>query len=661
MNDNKDIIEDNSTNLFRVFERIFKELSNEPRIDETLMIHQYILVEFVKRYRIGSQKGLCVYMEMGSGKTHPMCAIAVNGLMKKYKIFMFMHFAQNEVVKKIMNEMIMRLKDDGMKKLEDRLEHQIKFVQIITPKKYIDVIVGDQIDEMSQDELSDKLSRIMKNSSMLMGKNKTVRNKIFLFDECHIFFSMIAKKHAIANMFYRFLSSIDESNLIYYFTGTIIKTDPFEIHALNSLTTSVVRNPGFERLPGTVPEFRNMFVDANGRLKNEKIFMRRIYGLVYYVGSKRTVTDKPELKERSYITCPMTTFEFIQYLNMRANELSEMLKNLKQNKAIETDEESTSYGKPIHTASTINSRFFCAGGVKSKYDTALKLVKDTYGMALIYTTFSTKLSPKIASIFTEAGMGVEFITGETPPDQRQTIVEKVNNSDNRRGEKTKVVILSSVGEMMLNFFNVTLSIVFTPPSTVSQIEQFEMRGVRPGSLKHLPPEKRYVESVVLLSAANPDITPVQWEGYISNMDALKVEREGTIEERGMRSKIFRNNSIKTFSDAIKKASINCDNVEMECYKLEANDMPLYANTAAIDISLPEPSKEQEQITCKGYAVEIDGDKYFYRFDKDKNIEIYETNQLTGTASIIDSGKTDIIEKIKDIAEKKISSINKEGK
>ena len=650
--DDINVINDNNTDMFRIIDKAFSVIREEPVLDKTLMIHQYLLVEFVKRYRIRNQKGLCVYMEMGSGKTHPMCKIALDNLMRNYRVFFFIHHAQGSFVKRIMNEMFMNLGKEGMDKLEKRMESQIKYMPLVTPKKYKDSIIDDIADRMTEEELSDKISRIV-GSINLSYKGKEVRNKIFLFDECHIFFSMIAKNNPTANMFYRYLSKLDDSNLIYYFTGTIIKNNPYELKALNTL---IVKKHGlvtYSRIPETFTEFQSHFINTeNGKLKNKNVFMNRIYGLIYYVGSKRDITDKPILVERNYILCEMSTAEFANYLNLRIAELKNKKELADRSKSVETDQESMSYGKLIQVASTNSSRLFCSGMVESKYKEALRLVKDTYGVALIYTIFPKTISPKLTKFFTDAGYGVDLITGETPIEQRQLVVDKVNADDNRRGEKIKVVILSSVGEMMLNFFNVTMSIVFAAPAELTQIEQFEMRGVRPGSLKHLPPEKRYVESHVLLSCVNSSITTQQWDEYISNNLYLRIERSGTIEERSMREKILRYESLKTFVDAIQESSINCSNIERKCYKLEANDMPLYYDNISDDLLLPPASKQQEEIKSVGRSIIIDNIKYFYNTDDENKLHIYEYNSITGTSSLIENPDPEILNKILNVSKNK---------
>jgi Helicase conserved C-terminal domain/Type III restriction enzyme, res subunit len=75
-------------------------------------------------------------------------------------------------------------------------------------------------------------------------------------------------------------------------------------------------------LPDTLEEFKSMFIEDDGRIKNLEKFKRRIIGLTSYFRSAQEELLPKFNKEEDYhiVKCPMSNYQFKEYENIRIEE-----------------------------------------------------------------------------------------------------------------------------------------------------------------------------------------------------------------------------------------------------------------------------------------------------------------------------------------------------
>ena len=644
------LIEPNTTNMFAQINEVINSIRREPGLDSTLLFHQFLLFEFTRKYQIKNSKGLLAYMECGSGKTFTYTPMIADAAAIGKTTFALIHKTQHEYVKRVLMQMIPKFGKKGIQNVENYMNRNVKFVSLSKSDSYTQMMVENE-ESLTDMEIRIKLEKILTDKN---NRNiRYVHNKLFIVDECDALFHKTVHGSIYANLFYEFLKKLNATNRIYFFTGTPIRNDPFELKFLNTLAvdTGGRYNP---IIPETFEDFKAVFTKNDGSLKNKELFMRRLYGLIYYTPSEEETVDIPNLEGPDIDLCTMSKEEFSTYMTHRMVEIRQS----REDKAPITDsrEFTVKYGKNVNVSGSNESFNLCIAGVKEKYDKTIDYINKTKRMAIIYITRHSIL-PELARRLNENKIKFGVLIGETKMEEREQIMKLANSRENIKCELLKVVIISAVGEVGYNFMNATLVVMFSPPQTKSSEIQIYKRAIRPGSLADMSKQDRVVKVVILVSAIPANVSDVQWNIYILNCPRLEDEKKGTREYLMYLRNIREFNIHETFLAALREASINCDNKKYSCFGCQPNNMPLYTDDIFLDVESPSPCIAYEKVKKKGSSIIVKIDnierKFFYTTDAETGeINIYEYMPLLNVSALVD--KADKFE----LYSKVLSEINK---
>ncbi len=142
------------------------------------------------------------------------------------------------------------------------------------------------------------------------------------------------------------------------------------------------------------------------------------------------------------------------------------------------------------------------------------------GKSVVYSSYIGSGVEIIKELLEKEGIGVSYISGVVPKDQRTEIVKEYNSG------KKPVLLITKAGGEGLDLKKTTNVIMFEPTWTGSSREQIFGRGVRNGSHKDLPESLRHVDCYVLLM-----VKPRQPKGYNIKKDPRKMYRQPSGDKR----------------------------------------------------------------------------------------------------------------------------------
>lgn len=189
----------------------------------------------------------------------------------------------------------------------------------------------------------------------------------------------------------------------------------------------------------------------------------------------------------------------------------------------------------------------------------LAIVFTTYispGKVLVYTNYVAmegidmlKVYFKLAGFndytIAEENMGFCEYHGRIDPKERVRIKQMFNNSDNIRGNKCKIILLSPSATEGIQLLNIRQEHILEPYWTEVRIQQVIGRGIRQCSHKELPISERVV-NIYRYKVIKPDV--------IDTDDIIKFTTDEYIEDQAK----AKANLIESFLSAMKEAAIDCE-------------------------------------------------------------------------------------------------------
>lgn len=537
----------------------------------------------------------------------------------------------------------------------------------------------------------------------------SLENKVVIVDEAHNLFNSISNGSKLANEFYDMIMNTKNIKLI-FLTGTPIINDPFEISICFNMLHGPIQTNNKKRgkknyltiMPEYYIDFKKFFVDqSTGNIKNEDKFKNRIYGLVSYYGDmyfekQLSVSDdlKKTMSKENYPDRLPIKFEIIEMSQLQNVEYSKARDKEKHESSGfkgSSDDESTEVRanyfnggaivKDKNLASTsyrIKSRQMCNIYIDptiklekfniSKYSPKLEAIFNNINknykemISLVYSTFLEYGILAFAKVlelhgyklfnetkYEEGQHYYAIYSGDQTPEERESILKKLNTEDNKHGKYISVLLISKSGTEGLDCKCIRSVHIMEPYWNFSLLQQIIARGVRYKSHIMLPEKERNVQTHIYLSDYNKDFLQNEKNKIKQRPGAKKQKSIELTTDINMFKNALRNQElIYKFLKAIASTSIECNffnkGYNYDCFSCVPNDKKLYDEDIQTDMTISNNCMKSKKVKAEEVVI---NDKKFYYVKNDNGVEVYEYN-----SSLDGYTKTDnelAIKKIMDLA------------
>jgi hypothetical protein len=401
-------------------------------------------------------------------------------------------------------------------------------------------------------------------------------NKIIIVDEAHRLFSSIINVGTINGPVLHDKIYRARNSKVLFLTGSPIVGDVYEAVQMFNLLKGPIYDEINKRqmplFPESISKFYEYFVDRKtGEIKNPRIFMERITGLVsFHAGAKDENRNiYPEIVSKKIEFVQMSELQWVHYIALREREIDEERRNkYLVGEIVEAPNKKAA--KPGFSSFRVKTRQISnfvfpaylsrpkiiteeiAGQLISqinpldltdnlvKYSPKMKYILDAVktqdGIFFIYSNFvSLEGIGVLARVLKENGFdsldtidaaeqaldkpGFRFISlfGGQKESEKETMIAFFNDPRNKDGSRIKIVLASSVIAEGISFKNVRHVILLEPSFTIPRVDQIIARARRIGSHAMLPYEQRTIDVVILASVApenlDPDMKPEKILGY----------------------------------------------------------------------------------------------------------------------------------------------------
>lgn len=243
-----------------------------------LKAHQNIVRWFAENVIVMNDgtrtRGLLVFHETGVGKSLVIAAVAIDAIERGEK-----------------RKIILLISKSLHENLRDTIHKYVRLRAAIEPMYYLAMMTPSALDEwilanfefvsMNASNMIGQLNRAVADRDIVELERKlgtivegSLDSCMILVDEAHNLFRMITNGSKIGLKFYEMCQGAKDLSL-FFFTGTPIASDPFQIvPCFNMLSGSRTC------LPEDYKDFRELFCDGDGQLKNKEKFQNRLFGLV---------------------------------------------------------------------------------------------------------------------------------------------------------------------------------------------------------------------------------------------------------------------------------------------------------------------------------------------------------------------------------------------
>jgi len=219
-----------------------------------------------------------------------------------------------------------------------------------------------------------------------------------------------------------------------------------------------------------------------------------------------------------------------------------------------------------------------------------------------------------------------IISGDTPSDLRNKIIEIFNSKENMYGDLIKTILVSKTGAEGLDLKNIRETHQIEPYWDKSRDSQLIARAVRVGSHDDLPKEERDVQPYLYIASKNNEM----WDLM------LEKDREiETIDEQFNRRATEKHKLNIEFRNLLSEVSIECQIFGYEhCRVCAPTNQVLYKDDAIADIRLPDPCNTFIETEVAAKEIEYNGQKYYY-IKKIDDLAFYEFREDFNGYSPID--------------------------
>lgn len=234
-----------------------------------------------------------------------------------------------------------------------------------------------------------------------------------------------------------------------------------------------------------------------------------------------------------------------------------------------------------------------------------------------------------------------IISGDTPSDMRNKIIQIFNSKENSRGEIIKAILVSKTGAEGLDLKNIRETHQIEPYWDKSRDDQVIARAVRVGSHDNLPREDRNVQPYLYISTANKEI----WD----LMEEKNREKE-SIDEKFNNRALEKHKLNLEFRNLLSEVSIECQLFGYEhCRVCAPTNQPIYRDDPMVDIKLPDPCETILETEIMAKEIEYNNTKYYYIKNTDKKIAFFEFRDDLGGYAPIDPASP-LIDALKNVVE-----------
>jgi superfamily II DNA or RNA helicase len=235
------------------------------------------------------------------------------------------------------------------------------------------------------------------------------------------------------------------------------------------------------------------------------------------------------------------------------------------------------------------------------------------------------------------------ISGETPSELRDKIIQIFNSPEKMHGGLIKTILVSKTGAEGLDLKNIRETHQIEPYWDKSRDAQLIARAVRVGSHDDLPKEERDVQPYLYIATKNTEM----W-------DLMRKEdrEESSIDELFNSRAIEKYKLNMEFRELLSQVSIECQIFGYDhCRVCAPTNQILYKDDAMVDVKLPDPCNTLIETEVSATEIEYDEKKYYYikksSLDTDTDITFYEYNDNLGGYSPIDPASP-IIDKLMEL-------------
>ena len=204
-----------------------------------------------------------------------------------------------------------------------------------------------------------------------------------------------------------------------------------------------------------------------------------------------------------------------------------------------------------------------------------------------------------------------IISGDVDIIQRSKIVQIFNGSDNIKGQKISVLLISKTGAEGLDLHNVRHIHVCEPYWNMARVDQIIARGVRYMSHEELPQKDRTVQPYIYLSDYPRDYNIKKKIEETTDIDLFTEAKKNKY-------------LIQQFHAALAEASIDCSlheptfsndvRKQIKCRMCSPNDKPLYQGVLSKDLMLPDPCESLQSSKINAQGISVNGVEYYYTRD-----------------------------------------------
>jgi hypothetical protein len=253
------------------------------------------------------------------------------------------------------------------------------------------------------------------------------------------------------------------------------------------------------------------------------------------------------------------------------------------------------------------------------------------------------------------------IRGGMSMEQREDIINRFNNPENKYGGDLALVLVSSSGAEGLDFKRGRHVHIMEPYWKWSRIEQVKHRFIRANSHIDMKPEEKNVQVYVYLAIATnfaklektnkgASLTPEQIKALAERGEELKEPSTDT----ELFDDAYREHKLnENVNEAVWETTIECLlNAEPGCRICQPDSRKLFTDDVFADLRASDPCRTYEYKTVSAQPVTVDNITYYYRENPESiyGYSIFEFDADLKAYTVVDEASTvfsDIITAIRD--------------
>jgi len=433
---------------------------------------------------------------------------------------------------------------------------------------------------LEYNEIIEKSNKLIDKNYLIMSHNKLIKeletkelklnNTLLIIDEIQ---NLVSESGTNYKILYNSIKNAPRDIRIVLLTATPMFNKPDEF----SLTFNLLK-PVEEMETGK--EFQDKYIDVKinkkgkikKEMKNKEEFEDKIRGYISYFAGAPPHTFPDRIVK--YVSCKMSDFQYKSYSTVMRGNSNDQTKTFKEGQILNLPNDFLigsrmmsnvsfpdkkikkdgfkSFSGEIKSGKTISGEYLKMENLKKysiKFYKIINKISLSKGTVLFYSNFKEyggiKSFIKVIeaygySDYLEYGEGKKrygVISGDYNDRQKDEIKNVFNKTDNKDGNKIKILILSPASKEGFSAFNVQQFHILEPNWNISRLDQIIGRAVRYCSHKNLPMEERIVRVYIYVATH-----PSEKETVDEYMVKLSNEKQKLINE---------------FEDSIKKASIDC--------------------------------------------------------------------------------------------------------